>query len=73
MLTKEDADVSEQMLRYLREEGHHDPAEYEYRRKLWKTGKTQRVTFSDSENGTVEQSFDKILIAAGRAPNVSKV
>ena len=34
ILTKEDTDVSEQMLRYLREEGNHDPTQYELSRKV---------------------------------------
>ena len=69
ILTKEDADVSEQMLRYLREEG------ITIRLNTNIAGVVQHqegvnATFSSSENGTTEQTFDKILIAAGRAPNV---
>ena len=69
ILTKEDTDVSEQMLRYLREEGI----------TIWLNTNIAEVvqhpeginvTFSNSENGTTEQTFDKILIAVGRAPNV---
>ena len=33
-------------------------------------GNAVNVTFRDDKNGTTEQQFDKILIAAGRAPNV---
>ncbi len=33
-------------------------------------GNVVNVTFLDDKNGTTEQQFDKILIAAGRAPNV---
>ena len=33
-------------------------------------GNVVNVTFRDDKNGTTEQQFDKILIAAGRAPNV---
>ena len=76
ILTKEDTDVSEQMLRYLREEGiairlntgiaqvseSEDGINVQFKR--------QHFAFNGSENGTVEQTFDKILIAAGRAPNV---
>lgn len=69
ILTKEDADVSEQMLRYLREEG------ITIRLNTNIAGVVQHqegvnATFSSSENGTMEQTFDKILIAAGRAPNI---
>ncbi len=76
ILTKEDTDVSEQMLRYLRGEGiairlntgiaqvseSEDGINVQFKR--------QHFAFNGSENGTVEQTFDKILIAAGRAPNV---
>ena len=69
ILTKEDTDVSEQMLGYLREEG------ITIRRntnitQVVKAQDSTRVTFSNSENKTTEQTFDNILIAAGRAPNV---
>ena len=33
-------------------------------------GNAVNVTFRDDKNSTTEQQFDKILIAAGRAPNV---
>ena len=71
ILTKEDTDVSEQMLRYLREEG----ITIRLNTNIAQVIQNQEgvyVTFSggDSENGTVEQTFDKILIAAGRAPNI---
>ena len=69
ILTKEDTDVSEQMLGYLRDEG------ITIRRntnitQMVKVQDGTRVTFSNSENETTEQTFDNILIAAGRAPNV---
>ena len=89
ILTKEDADVSEQMLRYLREEGiaircntniaqivqHADAINVTFSRlQTSPTNNTfsglQTSPASDSENGVTEQTFDKILIAAGRAPNV---
>ena len=77
ILTKEDTDVSEQMLGYLREEGitirlntniaqivqHEDAINVTFSR-------LQTSPTNNSENDTTEQSFDKILIAAGRAPNV---
>ena len=69
ILTKEDADVSEQLLRYLRAEG----LTIRLNTRITQVVKAQdgtRVTFSNSENGTTEQTFDNILIAAGRAPNV---
>ena len=69
ILTKEDTDVSEQMLGYLREEG----LTIRLNTNITQVRQHQegtRVTFSDSESKTTEQTFDKILIAAGRAPNV---
>ncbi len=69
ILTKEDADVSEQLLRYLRAEG----LTIRLNTRITQVVKAQdgtRVTFSNSENVTTEQTFDNILIAAGRAPNV---
>lgn len=77
ILTKEDTDVSEQMLGYLREEGiairlntniaqivqHEDAINVTFSR-------SQISPTNNSENDTTEQTFDKILIAAGRAPNV---
>ena len=77
ILTKEDTDVSEQMLRYLREEG----ITIRLNTNVVRVNESQEginVTFSrfqtaptsNGENGTTEQTFDKILIAAGRAPNV---
>ena len=77
ILTKEDTDVSEQMLRYLREEGltvrlntnitqviqHQEAINVVFSR-------LQTSPTNSGENGTTEQTFDKILIAAGRAPNV---
>ena len=69
ILTKEDTDVSEQMLGYLREEG----ITIRLNTNIAQVAQNQdgiNVQFNGSENGTVEQTFDKILIAAGRAPNV---
>ncbi len=69
ILTKEDTDVSEQMLRYLREEG----ITIRLNTNIAEVVQHQEginVTFSNSENGTTEQTFDRILIAVGRAPNV---
>ena len=69
ILTKEDTDVSEQMLGYLREEG----ITIQLNTNITQVAQSQEgvnVQFNSSENGTVEQAFDKILIAAGRAPNV---
>ena len=69
VLTKEDADVSEQLLRYLREEG----IAIRLNTNIAQVAQSQdgiNVQFDDSGNGTVEQTFDKILIAAGRTPNV---
>ena len=76
ILTKEDTDVSEQMLHYLREEGiairlNTSIAQVsESEDGITVQFKRQHFAFNGSENGTVEQTFDKILIAAGRAPNV---
>ena len=69
ILTKEDADVSEQMLRYLREERITIRLNTNIAQVVQHQASTN-VTFRDSENGTTEETFDKILIAAGRAPNV---
>ena len=69
ILTKEDIDVSEQLLCYLREEG----ITFHLNTHVTGVVKAQdgvRVTFSNSENEPIEQKFDKILIATGRAPNV---
>ena len=77
ILTKEDIDVSEQMLGYLREEGiairrntniaqivqHKDAIDVTFSR-------LQTSPTNNSENDTTEQTFDKILIATGRAANV---
>lgn len=77
ILTKEDADVSEQMLRYLREEGITIRLNTNIA-QVKKHPEGISVTFSGVQtpptsnggNEMVEQTFDKILIAAGRAPNV---
>ena len=69
ILTKEDTDVSEEMLRYLREEGITIQLNTNIAQVVQHQESTN-VTFSDNENGTTEETFDEILIAAGRAPNV---
>ena len=69
ILTKEDADVSEQMLRYLREEGITIRLNTQIAQVVQHQASTN-VTFSNSKSETTEERFDKILIAAGRAPNV---
>ena len=72
ILTKEDTDVSEQMLRYLREEG----ITIRLNTNIAQVAQHQEsinVTFSDSGNEAMEERFDKILIAAGRAPNVEEL
>ena len=69
ILTKEDTDVSEQMLDYLGGDG----LTIRLNTNIAQVTQNQegtRVTFSSSEDGNIEQTFDKILIAAGRAPNV---
>ena len=69
ILTKEDTDVSEQMLGYLREEG----ITIRLNTNIAQVVRNQegiRVTFNNNESETTEQTFDKILIAAGRAPNI---
>ncbi|MXZ01274.1 mercuric reductase [Candidatus Poribacteria bacterium] len=69
ILTKEDTDVSEQMLCYLREEGITIRLNTNIAQVV-QHQESANVTLSDSGNETTEQTFDKILIAAGRAPNV---
>ena len=77
ILTKEDTDVSEQMLHYLREEGISIPLNTNIAQVV-QHQEAINVTFSrlqtsptnSGEDGTTEHTFDKILIAAGRAPNV---
>ncbi|MDE0637566.1 MAG: mercuric reductase [Candidatus Poribacteria bacterium] len=73
ILTKEDMDVSERMLNYLTSEG----IDVRLNTNIAKVEKQKEginVTFSGSQNTPtnedLEQVFDKILIAAGRAPNV---
>ncbi|MYB93270.1 mercuric reductase [Candidatus Poribacteria bacterium] len=70
ILTKEDTDVSEQMLHYLREEGITIRLNTNITHVVKGKPDGTSVTFSNSENETTEQTFDNILIAAGRAPNV---
>ncbi len=69
ILTKEDTDVSEQMLRYLREEGITIRLNTNIT-EVTQNGEGTKVVRSSSEEGRREQTFDNILIAAGRAPNV---
>ena len=69
ILTKEDADVSEQTLHYLRADGLTIRLNTNIA-KIVQNGDGTKVTFNNSENGNAEQVFDKILIAAGRAPNI---
>ncbi len=69
ILTKEDADVSEQMLDYLRADGLTIRLNTNLTQVV-QNPEGAKVTFSSSEDGSAEQTFDKILIAAGRAPNV---
>ena len=69
ILTKEDTDVSEQMLRYLREEGITIRLNTNIT-EVTQNGEGTQVVFSSSEEARREQTFDNILIAAGRAPNV---
>jgi len=69
ILTKEDADVSEQMLRSLREEGITIRLNTNIT-EVAQNGEGTKVVLSSSEEGGVTQTLDKILIAAGRAPNV---
>ena len=73
IMKKEDAEVSERMLAYLRAEG------IEIRLNTGIDGVEKRndeivVTFagtqSDSNEDRQKQTFDKILIATGRAPNI---
>ena len=64
ILTKEDTDVSEQMLHYLRADG----LTIRLNTNIAQVAQDQegtKVTFSSSEDGNVEETFDKILIAAG--------
>ena len=70
ILTKEDADVSEQMLRSLREAGITIRLNTNIT-EVAQNGEGTQVVLSSSEAGRVTQTFDKILIAVGRAPNVA--
>ena len=69
ILTKEDADVSEQMLHCLRAEGLTIRLSTNIT-EVTRNGEGTKVVLTNSEEGRVEETFDKILIAAGRAPNV---
>ena len=73
ILSKEDTDVSEKMLNYFTSEG----IEIRLNTNITKVEKHQdsiNVTFSGLQdtptNDYQEEIFDKILIAAGRAPNI---
>ena len=70
ILTKEDTDVSEQMLHYLSEEGITIRLNTNITQVVKGKPDGTSVTFNNSENETTERTFDNILIAAGRAPNV---
>ena len=69
ILTKEDTEVSAQMLHYLRADGLTIRLNTNIA-KIVQNGERTTVTFNSSENGNEELVFDKILIAAGRAPNI---
>ena len=73
ILTKEDTDVSEKMQQYLTSEGIDIRLNTDIT-KIEKHGESVKVSFSGnsptSTNGNIEEFFDKILVAAGRAPNV---
>ena len=73
ILTKEDTDVSERMLSYLSKEG----VDIRLNTDIVQVSQHKdgtSVTFSGTQNASDnenrEQVFDKILIAAGRLPNV---
>lgn len=73
ILTKEDVDVSEKMHQYLTSEG----IDIRLNADITKVDKHEdgvNVSFlgnsSASTNENVEEKFDKILVAAGRAPNI---
>lgn len=69
ILTKEDTDVSEQLLRSLREEGITIRLNTNIT-EATQNGEGTNVVLNSSEEGREEQTFDNILIAAGRAPNI---
>lgn len=69
ILTKEDADVSEQMLGYLRSEGVSVLLNTTVAGAVHDQEGT-RVTFREGTKETGTQTFDRVLVAAGRAPNV---
>lgn len=73
ILTKEDEDVSERMLQYLRSEGIEILLSTNIDKIEQQNGGT-KVTFSGSQSTSSsqnqEQMFDNILVAAGRAPNI---
>ncbi len=73
ILTKEDVDVSERMLNYLTSEGIDIRLNTDIT-KIEKQKDGVKISFSGlqntSTNNSQEQVYNKILIAAGRAPNV---
>ena len=69
ILTKEDTDVSEQMLHYLRADGLTIQLNTNIT-AVTQNGEGTKVVLSSSEGNSIEQTFDNILIAAGRAPNI---
>ena len=69
ILTKEDAEVSERMLHCLRAEGLTIRLNTNIT-EITQNGEGAKVVRTNSEEGRVEETFDKILIAAGRAPNL---
>lgn len=73
ILTKEDTDVSEQMQAYLTSEDINIRLNTDIT-QVEKHGNGIKVTFSEntsaSTNENTEEVFDKILVAAGRAPNI---
>lgn len=76
ILTKEDSDVSERMLGYLTAEGINIRLNTNITKVKQQTGGV-KVSFSDGVNAISEVKnehvYDKILIAAGRAPNVESL
>ncbi len=73
ILTKEDTDVSEKMQQYLISEGIGVRLNTDIT-KIEKQEDSVTVSFSDNSstppNGNFEESFDEILVAAGRVPNI---
>lgn len=73
ILTKEDTDVSEQMQAYLTSEDINIRLNTDIT-QVEKHANGVKVTFSEntskSTNENTKEAFDKILVAAGRAPNI---